>query len=119
VAWAVRYFVEDDGSVPAADFEDALPPALGAKLARWVQAVASSGFTLGGGMFEICHDFPNLFEVRAKVGKQLGREFCTVDGDKLVLLGGIVKAIDEATPRAALVAASERLARYKVSRRSR
>lgn len=87
VPWGVRYFVDDDGSIPAAEFEDSLADAIAAKLARWVKAVAESGFTLGGGIFEACHDYPGLFEIRAKVGRQLAREFCTVDDGLLVLLG--------------------------------
>jgi hypothetical protein len=111
----VRYFVDDDGS---AAFEDGLPAALAAKLARWVQAVSDGGFALGGGMFEICHGYPDLFEIRTKIGKQLVREFCTIDGGSLVLLGGIVKRVGEPTPRAAFDDASQQLSRYKVSKRT-
>jgi hypothetical protein len=116
--WSIRYFVESDGSIPAAEFEDSLPDALRGKMATIVRAVSIEQWGLGGGYFEICHGYPNLFEVRVKRGRDLAREFCTVSEGLLVLLDGILKAEGEATPREAFDRAAGRLERYQHSRRT-
>lgn len=119
MAWTVRYFVENDGSIPAAEFEDSLPPKLAARLDRWVREVAEKGYQAGGGMFEACYGYAGVCEIRAKVGQDLAREYCTVDGDDLVLLCGTKKRFNESTPRAALEEAARLRDRYLRTRRVR
>ena len=78
--------------------------------------VAENGWTTGGGYFEACHGYADLFEIRVKVSKRLGRVYCTVDGGRLVLLSGLVKREGEATPRAVLDEAAAYLQEYKRTR---
>lgn len=117
MAWNVRYFVCDNGSVPAVGFEDSLPTALAARLDRWVKEVADKGYLVGGGIWKACRDYPGLWEVRAKVGPEAAREFATVDGSNLVLLCGIKKRFNEATPRSAFAQASQMLEEYRRTKR--
>jgi hypothetical protein len=116
--WTVKYFEASDGSRPARDFRNALALPLRAKLSRFAVAAAASGWRLGGGIFEKCHGYPDLFEIRAQHQSALARFFCTVDGTDLVLLDGVAKRKGEATSVADLERAAQRLAAYKVSRKA-
>jgi hypothetical protein len=98
-------------------FEDGLPRKLQGKLATFALAVADSGWSLGGGIFEACHSFSDLFEIRAKLGRDLAREFCTVDGEILILVDGVLKAEGEPTPPDVLRRAYARVERYRTTRR--
>ena len=115
--WKIQYLEQESSRQPAEEFEDGIPAKLAGKLAKFAQAVQQYGFGLGGGIFEKCHGYSDLYEIRAKLGKDLGREFCTVDGDQLILLCGIVKGVDEATPVAALQEAAGYLCEYQATHR--
>jgi len=117
VAWTVVYFVDKDGSVPVAEFEDTLSEEHAAKLRAFYGYVCERQWAAGGGIFEAVHGFPDLFEIRAKRGKTLARVFCAVDKERerLVLLHGFAKGIEDATPPAELEAAAANLTRYRVA----
>lgn len=116
--WTVRYFVEADGSVPAEEFEDALPPKLRGKLLGFIEQVALYEGDVGAGIFHKCHGgYSDLYEVRAKREKLLARSLCARDGDNLILLGGVSKKLDEPTPDADLMRADGCLSRYRETRR--
>ena len=115
MAWTIEYFETEGGQVPAADFEDSLPVKLAAKLARFLKEAAESEGKIGGGIFEKCHSQPGLWEVRAKLGDDLAREFCTRDGDRLVVLSGIVKPNRTPTPDEAFHQAMGYLCEYKAT----
>lgn len=115
--WTIRYFVEDDGSMPAEVFEDSLSDRMQGRLLGFISEVARNEGRIGGRIFHKCFDFSNLYEVRARVAKELARSLCSRDGNNLILLGGVVKGVDEETPRLALAEAAERLDRYRVHKR--
>ena len=76
------------------------------------QVAINEGADLGV-IFEVCHaPYSNIFRVRAKLGMELARYFCGVDGESLILLDGIQKRIGEPTPDAALRQAAAYLAEY-------
>jgi hypothetical protein len=114
--WTIRYFVESDGAMPAERFEDSLPDKVQGRLFGFIKQVAENEGRIGGRIFRKCFGYSDLWEVRARVGKQLVRMLCTRDGDNLILLGGVLKGVDEETPRSALAEASDRLSRYKVTK---
>jgi len=61
---------------------------------------------VGGGLFEKCRDFPDLWEVRTIFGNELARFVVGKDGSRepprLVLLEGFWKQPGEETPKAPL-----------------
>lgn len=91
MAWRIEYFESSDGRVPAAEFEDSIDAKLKGKLNVFAAEAARSEGAIGGGIFEKCHGYSDLYEVRAKLGKELGREFCTRDNNCLIMLHGCVK----------------------------
>lgn len=105
--------IRRDGVIPAKVFEDSLPDPLRFKLLRFTQEVANSNGSLGGGYFEPCHDYPGLFEVRVGRGDELARFLCARDGDTLILLGGVHKRVNEASPQSCFREASEDLTQYR------
>jgi hypothetical protein len=117
MAWRIEYFETSDGRVPAAEFEDSINAKLKGKLNTFAAEAARSGGTIGGGIFEKCHGYSDLYEVRAKLGEDLGREFCTRDGDQLVMLHGCVKRPRTETPVAVFEEAATLLSEYKKTRR--
>jgi hypothetical protein len=118
VPWTVRYFVDDDGSMPADEFESSLPPKLLGKLLGFIELVARNDGAVGAGIFHKCHGgYSDIYEVRAKREKSLARTLCARDGDNLILLGGVYKQLDEPTPEADLVQAAARLDRYRKTKR--
>jgi hypothetical protein len=40
MSWQIRYFEEESGEIPAADFEDSLPMKMQGKLAKFARAVS-------------------------------------------------------------------------------
>ncbi|TAM74536.1 hypothetical protein EPN44_10905 [bacterium] len=113
----IEYFEQASGTQPAELFEDGVPPRLAGKLARFSQAAAESGISLGGGYFEKCHSHSDLYEIRARLGNDLGREFCLIDGDRLVLLSGVLKRVGEPTPSKAFEEALAYSDEYKRTRK--
>jgi hypothetical protein len=96
--WDIEYYEQSDGTQPAEAFEDGLYAqhrALSAKLARTVEELETQGFRLGGGKAEKCHDYPDLWEVRAIHSQTLARELFGFDGPRVVLLHGYVKRSGE------------------------
>ena len=115
--WDIVYYEEASGRQPGEVFEDSIPKKLAGKLNRFAIAVSKEKFALGGGYFEACHGFPDLFEIRAQVGDDLGRQFCTVDGNRLVLLSGLIKKARNPSPQTAFVEAAAYLADYVLSKK--
>lgn len=116
----MEYYARETGEQPVEVFEDAIAPKLWGKLVRCIEAVAREKWALGGGIFEVCHGHPDLCEIRARFGDDLGRIYCTVDNGppaRLVLLHGIVKKNNTPTPPAAFVAADDNLADYQENKR--
>ncbi|MGH2516664.1 MAG: hypothetical protein ACRDHP_13505, partial [Ktedonobacterales bacterium] len=88
MTWDIEYYEQQDGTQPAEVFEDALDDhhrSLSAKLARTVEALEIAGFRLGGGKVEKCHNYPDLWEVRAIHSQTLARELFGFDGQRIVL----------------------------------
>ena len=119
MAWTIEYFEKKDATVPAATWEDSIDPKLLGKLATFVKHIAANEGRNCGNMFEKCHSQPGLFEVRAKTGKDLAREYCMRDGERLVLLSGIVKPIDSPTPQSAFDEANANMQEYKATKKVR
>lgn len=115
--YSVEYFERASGNQPAENWEDGTAAKLRGKLFRYRAAVASYGTQLGGGIIQKCHAHPDLYELRVRHHKNLAREFCTIDGDRLVMLDGIVKPDGQQTPPAAITQASGHLQEYKTTRR--
>lgn len=118
--WTIEYFEQEDGRQPAEVFEDALDSSgdrdakrIGGKLIRVTDQVAQNGFRTGGGYAEACHDAPGIWQMKADVGKKRGREFFAFDGDRVILLSGIVKGPREATPPGAYAEATTYLNEYE------
>jgi len=84
----------------------------------FIEQVAQAEGKLGGRIFRKCFEYSGLYEVRARVAKELARSICARDGDNLILLGGVLKGVDEATPLADLEKAEHRLNRYKQTKRT-
>jgi hypothetical protein len=112
--WTVRYFVDDDLSLPAEVFEDSLDTKLKAKLLTFIEQVALNEGDLGGGILHACHGskYSSIFEIRAKRGTDLARSLCYRDGCNLILLGGVSKSLGDETPVRNLDEAASRLSRY-------
>lgn len=116
--WTIRYYVESDGTMPAEEYEDSLPDRMQGRLLGFIEQVALSEGRIGGRIFRKCFGYPDLSEIRARVANQLARSLCARDGDNLILLGGLLKGVDEPTPIAALDEAARRLSRYKKTKRT-
>lgn len=122
--WTIEYFEKESGEQPAEVFEDALEASadraerrISGKLMRIAEEVAAKGHRTGGGYVEKCHEAPDVWQMKAASGGRRGREFFAFDGNKVVLLGGVVKGAREATPRSAFEQASRHLAEYRRTRR--
>ena len=111
--WTAHFFETTNGQAPAREFLDALEPAHRMRLAARVEAVQQSGFSLGGGIFEVCHDYADLYEIRAKVSRHLLRLYCTLDGTRLILISGLHKHENEATPKSVLEEAAAYIAEFR------
>ena len=119
MSWTIRYFLTREGVLPAREFRASLPAKLRSKLDLFVQETARSRGSIGGGIFQACHGgYGDLFKVRAKLGRELARYFCGIDGEMLILLDGIHKRLGEATPDEALDRAAGHLAEYRRTRRA-
>ena len=116
-SYQVEYFELTSGEQPAEVYEDATNSKLRGKLFRYTVAVAESRMTIGGGIVKKCDDHPGIFEIRVRHHKDLARTFCIVDGDRLVLLDGVVKREGEATPKESFLKAAEHKKEYEKTRR--
>lgn len=117
MAYEVEYYAfGNDDRQPAEEFEDDLEresPRLLGKLQGVAMRVAQElPRSIGGGLFEKCRGYPDLYEVRTIFANQLARYVAAKDGEseppRLVLLHGVVKRPGEPTPQADL----DRAARY-------
>ena len=120
MTWSIEYFEQEDGRQPAEDFEDGLDTNsdrdvrnIGGKLMRVADQVAQDGYRTGGGYAEKCHDAPDIWQMKADAGKKRGREFFAFDGDRVVLLSGVVKNARTATPPGAYAEALRYLEEYR------
>ncbi len=117
--WQVEYFEKEDGRQPAEEFEDWLDRGdrdhrkIGGKLSRVADEVAQKGHMTGGGYVEKCHEAPGIWQMKADIGGRRGREFFAFDGDRAILLSGIVKESRKPTPRGAFEEAREYLGEYE------
>lgn len=110
------YAYGSDDRQPAEEFEDALeriaPKLLGKLQGMTLRIAEELPRSIGGGLWEKCRGFPDLWEVRTIFAKQLARYIAALDGQqhppRLVLLTGVFKQTGEPTPQTDL----ERAARY-------
>lgn len=117
--WTIRYFQTEAGAIPAHEFRALLPAKLRAKLDLFTEETAKSEGTLGAGIFQACHGgYGDLFKIRAKLGNELARYFCGIEGRMLILLDGIHKRVGQATPDSVLNRAAGRLDEYRRTRRA-
>ncbi len=124
--YSVKYYAHDKHDrQPAEEFEDALAPSA-PKLLGKLQGVTTRVAqelprSIGGGLWEKCRGYPDLWEVRTIFAKQLARYIAALDGQheppRLVLLGGIVKQTGEPTPTAELDRAARAWSDYQTTRR--
>ncbi len=116
--WTIRYFVEETGDIPGDVFEDTLDPKLRGKLLSFIEEVARAEGAIGGGIFKKCHGgYSGLFEIRAKLGKDLARALCSIDRSSLTLYCGVKKSLDQPTPTSVLDAAAAMMRRYRATGR--
>jgi hypothetical protein len=115
----------EDDEQPAEVFEDRLartaPKLLGKLQGVTSRVAAELPRSIGGGLWEKCRGYPELWEVRTIFARQLARYIAALDGQhqppRLVLLGGVVKRTGEPTPTAQLVRAARCWAEYQHSGR--
>ena len=117
MAWDIEYFQRADGTAPALEFENNIAKQMMGKLNSWADSIAESEGTIGGGRFKKCHDLADLWEIRVRVGKDLGRELCTRDGNRLVLLHGFVKPNGTPSPASEFKRAMTYLEEYRITGR--
>lgn len=118
--WDIEYYEQHDGTQPGEVFEDALYAlhrGLAAKLARTGEALETMGFRLGGGKVEKCHNYPDLWEVRAIHAQTLARELFGFDGQRIVLLHGYIKRAGQPASTKDLDLAATYWRDYQQSRR--
>ncbi len=123
--YEIEYYAHgDDDLQPAEEFEDALersaPKLLGKLQGVTLRVAEELPRSIGGGLWEKCRGFPDLWEVRTIFAKQLGRYFAALDGQqeppRLVLLGGVAKQTGEPTPEAELKRAARAWTDYQKTR---
>jgi Txe/YoeB family toxin of Txe-Axe toxin-antitoxin module len=100
--WLIHFFQrEQDDTVPAIDFLEALPPKIAAEIHAVLDAVASApppAFS-GGGKWEAMHgDMAGYYEVRVQGGGMNHRLFCVLDragedlgGSSIICIDGLSK----------------------------
>ena len=104
------------------EFEDALDSSsnrderkIAGKLLKFAEQLAIDGPQTGGGYAEKCRNY-DFWQLKASTGNRRGREFFGFDGDRAVLLSGVVKGPREATPAAAYFEAQRYWTEYKKTR---
>jgi hypothetical protein len=121
VEWLIEYFEQTDGLQPAGAFEDEIDrtlPKLGGRLLRLLDEIETKGQHVGGGYLEPCHDYPGLWEIRARHQQWLGREFLGFDGKRAILLHGYVKRQGKPAARREFMKARSYWKEYLESRRT-
>jgi hypothetical protein len=122
VSYQIEYHAHGEkDEQPAEEFEDALErsaPKLLGKLQGIASRVADQlPSSIGGGLWEKCRGYPDLWEVRTIFARQLARYIAALDGQheppRLVLLAGVFKHTGEPTPQADLERAARCWAEYK------
>lgn len=126
MTYEIEYYAYgDDDRQPAEAFEDALertaPKLLGKLHCVALRVSEELPRSIGGGLWEKCRGYPDLWDVRTIFAKQLARYIAAVDGQRdpprMVLLAGVVKQTGEPTPQAELVRAATYWADYQENRR--
>jgi hypothetical protein len=126
VTYAIEYcaFGKDDRQ-PGEAFENSLGRR-SLRLLGKLQGVASRvaeelPMSIGGGLFEKCRGYPDLFEVRTILGRDLARYLVGLDGSakppRMVLLHGLAKRVGQPTPKADLERAAAYWRDYRRTRR--
>lgn len=124
--YEIEYYAHgDDDRQPAEEFENVLersaPKLLGKLQGVTLRVAEELPRSIGGGLWEKCRGFPDLWEVRTIFAKQLARYIAALDGQhdppRLVLLGGVVKQAGESTPQAHLERAARSWNDYQKTRR--
>lgn len=126
MTYEIEYYAygEDDRQ-PAERFEDKLerkaPKLLGKLQGVTLRVAQELPRSIGGGLWEKCRAYPDLWEVRTIFAKQLARYIAAVDGQhdppRLVLLAGVAKQTGEPTPQAELERAAKYWSDYQKTRR--
>lgn len=124
VSYEIEYHAHGKDDIqPAEVFEEGLaqaaPQLLGKLQGVTSRVAAELPRSIGGGLWEKCHGYPGLWEVRTIFARQLARYIAALDGQhqppRLVLLAGVVKRTGEATPTADLQRAARCWAAYQRS----
>ena len=111
-AWAIEYFQTAAGSVPVAEFIDALAPQVKAKFIRSLELLEQYGQLLREPWVKNIQGIPKLRELRfISFGEIYRIFFFPVTGRKLILLHGFKKK-SQATPRRELHIAEARMTDY-------
>jgi hypothetical protein len=126
VTYEIEYYAYGEGDrQPAEQFEDELERSA-SKLLGKLQGVTlrvaqELPRSIGGGLWEKCRGYPDLWEVRTIFAKQLARYIAAVDGQhdppRLVLLAGVAKQTGEPTLQVELARAAKYLSEYQKTRR--
>ena len=110
--WELEYFKTTAGSVPVAEFIDALSPQAKAKFIRSLELLEQYGLLLREPWVRNIQGIPKLRELRfISFGEIYRVFFFPVTGRKLILLHGFKKKSQE-TPRRELQTAEARMKNY-------
>ena len=110
--WELEYFKTAAGSVPVAEFIDALSPQAKAKFIRSLELLEQYGLLLREPWVRNIQGIPKLRELRfISFGEIYRVFFFPVTGRKLILLHGFKKKSQE-TPRRELQTAEARMKNY-------
>ena len=96
--WEIVYFEQVDTTQPAELFEDALlimSAKLRGKLLQVTDALRFHGHRLGGGYIEKCHDYEGIWEIRILHNRTLARELFGFDKERIVMLHGYTKRVEQ------------------------
>lgn len=112
VPWEIEYYQTTVGSVPVADFIDAVSPQAKAKFIRSLELLEQYGLFLREPWVKQIPGIPKLRELRFTSFGDIYRVFFfPVTGRKLILLHGFKKKSQE-TPRRELQTAETRMKDY-------
>jgi hypothetical protein len=126
VTYEIEYYAYgDDDRQPAEEFEDELersaPKLLGKLQGVTLRVSEELPRSIGGGLWEKCRGYPDLWEVRTIFAKQLARYIAAVDGQhdppRMVLLAGVAKQTGEPTRQVELARAAKYWIEYQKTRR--
>lgn len=98
-SWEIEYYETAAGTVPVAEFVDALAPQTQAKFIRSLELLEQHGLLLREPWVKNIHGIPKLRELRFTSFGEIYRVFFfPVSGRKLILLHGFKKKSQE-TPK--------------------